>query len=187
MVTKSSVDSTYVALLRGINVGGKNKLPMKDLVSLFESAGCTEVRHYIQSGNVVFQAKEALAKRIQDRIRADIEQRFGLLVPLVLRTAREIADVAKRHPLLKAGDDPRLVHVMFLADKPGQKEGSSLDATRSPPDTFILVGREIYLSCPNGARSKLTNAYFDRALGTTSTGRNWRTVLKLAEMCAPAI
>jgi uncharacterized protein (DUF1697 family) len=186
MTTKPSVDATYVALLRGINVGGKNKLPMKDLLGLFERAGCTEVRHYIQSGNVVFQAKDVLAKRIPDRIRADIEQRFGLRVPLVLRTATEMADIAKKHPLLKAGDDPASIHVMFLAETPGKNGGSSLDAARSPPDAFMLVGREIYLSCPNGARSKLTNAYFDRALGTTCTGRNWRTVLKLAEMCLEA-
>jgi uncharacterized protein (DUF1697 family) len=183
VASQSSLDGTYVALLRGINVGGNNKLPMNDLVGMFERAGCTAVRHYIQSGNVVFEAKSALASRIRDVIRADVEERLGLRVPLVLRTGREIAEVAKKHPLFKPGVAPESLHVMFLADLPGKKEGSRLDPARSPPDSFALVGREIYLCCPSGmGRSKLTNAYFDGMLGTTSTARNWRTVLTLAEM-----
>jgi uncharacterized protein (DUF1697 family) len=183
MTTKSSPDGTHVALLRGINVGGKKKLPMKDLVAMFERAGCTHVRNYIQSGNVVFEAGADLAGRIDGLIRAEIERRFGHRVPLVMRTAGEMAKVARGNPLLLAGADVDALHVMFLADLPGKKESARLDASRSPPDTFVVMGREIFLSCPNGvARSKLTNAYFDGALGTTSTGRNWRTVLKLAEM-----
>jgi uncharacterized protein (DUF1697 family) len=174
---------TFVALLRGINVGGKNKLPTTDLVAMFERAGCAAVRSYIQSGNVVFEAGAPLAKRIPGLIRTEIERHFRLRVPVLVRTAEEMSAVARGNPLLAKGADPELLHVMFLADRPSAKECSALDPDRSPPDTFVVWGREIYLSCPNGvARTKLTNAYFDATLGTTSTGRNWRTVLKLVEM-----
>jgi uncharacterized protein (DUF1697 family) len=176
--------STNVALLRGINVGGKNKLPMKDLIGMFERAGCTNVRHYIQSGNVVFDAASDLAKRIPQLIEAEIQRKLALAVPVLVRSAAEIRAVAKSNPLLAGGADPDTLFVMFLADKPEKKASSALDPDRSPPDTFVVKGREIYLACPNGAaRTKLTNAWFDAKLGTTSTSRNWRTVLKLVEMC----
>jgi len=172
----------YVALMRGINVGGKNMLPMKDLVVLFEKAGCTDVRHYIQSGNVIFRAPAALGRKIPEVIQKDIERGFGLKVPIVLRTAEEWATVARSNPFLTAGANAENLHVMFLADEPGAA-GAALDPNRSPPDTFVLQGREIYLSLPNGAaRTKLTNAWFDSKLKTTSTSRNWRTVLTLLEM-----
>lgn len=174
---------TFVALLRGINVGGKNKLPMKDLVAMFERAGSSDARHYIQSGNVVFGATATLAARIPVLIAAEIEKVAGLRVPVVVRSSAELRAVAEANPLLGAGAGVDALHVMFLADAPGEKAIAALDPRRSPPDSFALVGREIYLSCPNGvARTKLTNAYFDSTLRTTSTCRNWRTVLKLVEM-----
>jgi uncharacterized protein (DUF1697 family) len=181
--SESLAGGAFVALLRGINVGGKNILPMRDLVAIFERAGCMEVRNYVQSGNVVFKAAAKLAARMPALAGTEIERRFGLRVPVVIRTGKEMRAIARGNPLLASGADPESLHVMFLADKPGKKESSSLDPNRSPPDSFILKGREIYLCCPNGvARTKLTNAYFDATLGTTSTGRNWRTVLKLVEM-----
>lgn len=178
------MSSTYVALLRGINLGGKNKLPMKDLVAILERAGCVRVRSYIQSGNVVFEAEPELAAGLAARVSAEIEKRFRLRVPVMLRTARELRAVARKNPLLEAGASVESLHVIFLAADPGKSRAAALDPDRSPPDTFIVRGREIYVSCPNGVgKSKLTNAWFDAKLGTVSTGRNWRTVLKLVEMC----
>jgi uncharacterized protein (DUF1697 family) len=174
--------TTFVALLRGINVGGKNKLPMKDLVALFERAGARDVQHYIQSGNVVFAAAEG--DRIAESVRRGIERDHGLKVPLVLRTAAEMRSVLRTNPFLDAPDaDPKPLHVAFLADKPAKERASLLDPQRSVPDAFVLRGRDLYLRLPNGvARSKLTNAYFDTTLRTTSTVRNWATVERLAEM-----
>lgn len=178
------MSSTYVALLRGINVGGKNKLPMKDLVAIFERACCARVRSYIQSGNIVLEAEPELAVGLEARVSAEIEKRFRLRVPVMLRTARELRAVARKNPLLEAGASVESLHVIFLADDPGKSRAATLDPDRSPPDTFVVRGREIHVSCPNGVgRSKLTNAWFDAKLGTVSTGRNWRTVLKLVEMC----
>ena len=107
--------------------------------------------------------------------------------PATARSALELRNVAKKNPFLAAGADPERVHVAFLADKPSAKAVAALDHDRSPPDEFTLIGREIYLHTPKGlGQSKLTNAYFDRALETTSTVRNWRTLLALCELCDAA-
>ena len=170
-------------MLRGINVGGKNKIPMKDLCDLFTVAGCEGIRTYIQSGNVIFHAGAALAKLIPDLIAEAVRDRFGYRVPVVLRNAEELRKVVHNNPFLTAGADTGVLHVAFLADRPDAAKVAALDPTRSPPDEFTVRGGEIYLKCPNGvARTKLTNAYFDSKLATTSTVRNWRTVLKLLEL-----
>ena len=168
--------STYVALLRGINVGGKNKLPMAELARIFAAAGCEDVRTYIQSGNVVFSAGPKLGP-------LQLATRLRLEVPVVIRSSAELARVVARNPFLKRRIDHDWLHVAFLADAPDRSRAASLDPDRSPGDEFVLRGREIYLHLPNGAgKSKLTNAWFDSKLATTSTIRNWRTVLTLLEM-----
>ena len=178
--TKSSV---HVALLRGINVGGKNKLPMKSLVALFEDAGCANVRSYIQSGNVLFEAGSALARRIPVAIGEAIAEEFGFDIPIVTRSADELRRAIRANPFLEKGGDESALHVAFLSARPAQAKVATLDPDRSPPDEFAVRGREVYLRCPNGmARTKLTNAYLDSKLGTTSTVRNWRTTLKLLEL-----
>jgi uncharacterized protein (DUF1697 family) len=179
-VSSNAVLPAYVALLRGINVGGKNKLPMNDLVAMFAAAGCADVRSYIQSGNVVFRASADLAARVPALVAAAIAERFGYRVPVIVRTADELRDVSERNPFLAAGADPSALHVMFLAGRPDPARAAALDPNRSPGDAFALRGREIYLHCPHGlARTKLTNDYFDTKLATTSTVRNWNTVLRL--------
>jgi uncharacterized protein (DUF1697 family) len=173
----------YVALLRGINVGGKNKLPMKDLSAMFALAGCADVKTYIQSGNVVCKASAAVAEKLPAFITAAIKKSVGHDIPIVLRTAEELASAAHKNPFLAAGAAPETLHVMFLKDEPTHAAVAALDAACSPGDEFIVRGKEIYLRLPNGvAKTKLSNAYFDRALGTTSTMRNWRTVLELVSM-----
>ncbi len=174
---------TYLALLRGINVGGKNKLPMKDLVDLFVEAGCDDVRTYIQSGNVIFGAAPDLAARLPGLVAARIAERFGYRTPVVLRTADQLRDVVANNPFLAAGAAEDELHVMFLADRPDPRRVADLDPDRFPPDAFVVRGQEVYLRLPHGAaRTKLTNDYFDAKLATTSTGRNWRTVTTLAAL-----
>jgi uncharacterized protein (DUF1697 family) len=174
---------THLALLRGINVAGKNKLPMKDLAAMFADAGCKDVRTYIQSGNVVFRAPAALAAKVPAKVGAQIARQFGYQVPVLLRSHDELAQLAGRNPFLARQTDHGKLLVMFLADEPNARSVAALDPARSPSDEFVVRGREIYLHCPNGfGRSKLGNDYVDRVLGTTSTGRNWRTVLELLDM-----
>ena len=173
----------YVALLRGINLGGKNKLPMKELAKFFAEAGCSNVGTYIQSGNIVFSATTRLAAQLPELIITEIGNHFGHRPPIILRTAKQLADVISNNPFLQLGASEETLHVLFLADSPGAREIANLDPNRSPPDTFTVSGQEIYLRLPNGvAKSKLTNDYFDGMLRTISTGRNWRTVKKLFEL-----
>ena len=173
---------THVALLRGINVGGNNILPMKDLARMFADAGCSNVRTYIQSGNVVFE-KPAGGAKLGDAIAANIEKRFGFHVPVILRTQEQLRKTIRGNPYLAPDIDEKWLHVYFLAHPPNAGAIAALDANRSTPDRFHVLGQEIYLHLPNGmGRSKLTNAYFDSKLSTTCTARNWATVLKLAEM-----
>lgn len=174
---------TYLALLRGINVGGKNKLPMKELVQLFVETGCGDVRSYIQSGNVVFTADSQPAETVAARVTAAIAERFGYEVPILLRTAEQVRDVLSNNPFLHAGAAEDALHVLFLADSPAPHRIDALDPNRSRPDAFVVRGKEVYLWLPHGvARTRLTNDYFDSKLATTSTGRNWRTVIKLFEL-----
>ncbi len=174
----------YVALLRGINVGGKNKLPMKDLVPLFETAGATAVQTYIQSGNVVFEANAAIADSLANSVPDSIRHGFGYRVPLILRSAKEIVRVVANNPFLPKAE-PQLLHVAFLSNKPNASAVKQLDPKRSAPDEFKCVGQELYLKLPDGmGKTKLTNAYIETKLGVTATARNWKTVLKLAEMCS---
>jgi uncharacterized protein (DUF1697 family) len=174
------MSKTYLALLRGINVGGKNMLPMKDLRDLFAAAGCDDVQTYIQSGNVIFRADPNVVAPLSDAITARIAERFGYRVPIVLRTAEEIGDVIRHNPFIAEGAAEDTLHVLFLAGRPNAGSVDALDPDRSPPDVFTVRGREIYLRLPNGAaRTRLTNAYFDAKIATVSTGRNWRTVKAL--------
>ena len=182
-MSNDSVTDSNVALLRGINVGGKNKLPMADLAAMFREAGCSDVRTYIQSGNVVFCADPLLAGDIPSLISASILDQFGYRVPVVTRTASEFQEIVQANPFAETGAEANKLHVMFLADLPDRTHVEALDPNRSLGDEFAVLGREVFLHCPNGvARSKLTNAYFDSTLSTTGTSRNWRTVGKLFEM-----
>lgn len=174
--------SRHVALIRGINVGGKNKLPMSELTALFAEAGCRGVRTYIASGNVVFDASPKVVASLPRMVTGRIESRFGLHVPVVIRRDDEIRQAAAGNPFLEA--DAGSLFVMFLADVPDRGRVADLDPERSPGDAYEVRGRDVFLRLSNGvADTKLTNAYFDSKLGTVSTGRNWRTVLKLIEMC----
>jgi uncharacterized protein (DUF1697 family) len=156
---------------------------MKDLARLFSTAGCGDVKTYIQSGNVVFTAGRDIAKGVAERIAKDIEGSFGFKCPIILRSAAEMAAVVKANPFLAAGKNESTLHVFFLSGEPTPAKVKNLDPARGTPDEFVVRGREIYGYFPNGlGRSKLTNTYFDSKLGVPSTARNWRTVLKLAEL-----
>jgi uncharacterized protein (DUF1697 family) len=172
----------YAALLRGVNVGGKNALAMKQLASFFVDAGCSDVVTYIQSGNVAFTAPSAAKLGKLDAVIAQrILDEVGLAVPVVLRSAAELAAIPGANPFRK--EDPQSVHVMFLRDVPAAADVKKLDPNRSPGDRFAVVGREVFLHLPNGAgRSKLGTSFIDAGLKTVSTQRNWNTLLKLIEL-----
>ena len=168
---------TFAALLRGINLGGTNKLPMRDLEGLFGSLGHEQVATYIQSGNVVFRSAGSDAKRVAAAIESAVAEQFGLDVRVFLRTHAELEAVRSGCPY----DDA--VHVVFLDRAPSSADVKALDPNRSPGDSFDVVGPEIYLNLPTGAgRTKLTLNWFERRLGIAGTQRNWNTLLKLIAM-----
>ena len=168
----------WVALLRGVNVGGKHRLPMKLLAGFFEEAGCLEVRTVGASGNVWFRAPAAVARAAPGLVEALIYKECGFRSPVLLRSGEEVAAVLAGTPFKAEGEEEARLHVVFLSGPPAA--GAAIDPARSPGDRFALRGREVYLALPNGiSGSKFTNDYFDRALGTVGTWRNWRTVGKL--------
>ena len=174
---------THLALLRGINVGGKGKLPMRELSAIFAEAGASNIRTYLQSGNVLFES--LLPEPLIAVVTSEIARIYGYPGRIVLRSAAELMAAFKSNPFEKTGAAHETLHVYFLADKPDAGAVKGLDADRSPGDSFVVRNREVYLHLPNGmARTKLTNAYFDSKLKTTSTARNWNTVAKLVEMAS---
>ncbi|MDE2977789.1 MAG: DUF1697 domain-containing protein [Acidobacteriota bacterium] len=176
-------ENSHVALLRGINVGGRNKVLMGDLAAMFVESGCEDVRTYIQSGNVVFRAEPDLACLVPDLIGAAIAARFGYRVPVLTRTAGQLAAIVRANPFLAAGAESGKLHVGFLVSRPAAADVAGLDPHRSPPDEFAVMGRDVYFHCPRGlAGTKLATPYFESKLSTTMTVRNWRTVSRLDEM-----
>jgi uncharacterized protein (DUF1697 family) len=172
--------NTFVALLRGINVGGKNKIPMSGLKSLFKSLGFENVVTYIQSGNVVFRSPAGDAQALAVGIEERIAEVFGVSATVLLRTPAELGEIAGSNPFVSRKADLSKLHVVFLDGPPAADAVAELDPKRSPPDEFSVRGREIYLHLPNGAgRTKLTIDYFERRLGVRATARNWRTLTKL--------
>lgn len=172
----------YVALLRGLNVGGHNRLAMKDLCAVFTAAGALNVSTYIQSGNVLFDASGEVAKAIISVVPVELKRRFKVQTPVVMRSSRELAAVVAGNPHASISDEA-FWHVAFLSAKPTAQAIETFDVARFAPDVVTAKGRELYLTLPNGVgQSKLTNAFFDSALKTVSTLRNWRTVLALNDL-----
>lgn len=181
--TREAVTTAFVALLRGVNVGAANRLPMTALKAIFTRADATRVETLIQSGNVIFEAPKAAGAGIVAEIAAHISRDFGFETPIVLRDAELWRALVAANPFLARGVDPKTLHALCLAAPSEDHRLARLDPNRSPPDEFVAVGQTIYLRLPNGvARTRLTNAWFDSILGVTTTLRNWQTVLRLAAL-----
>jgi uncharacterized protein (DUF1697 family) len=171
--------TTYIALLRGINVGGHNKIPMKELKQLLGDAGFADVRTYIQSGNILFRSPN-VEPVVADQIHRVIADNFRLRIPVVVRTAEEWADIAERLPFEGDEADVARWYVTFFDRAP---ERTDLDPNRSPGDRFVIMGREAHLYLGRGvAETKLSHDWFEKQLGVTATARNWNTVQKLREL-----
>ena len=179
----SALTTTFVALLRGVNVGGANRLTMAALQAAFADAGGRKVETLLQSGNVVFEAAAGAGEAVAARARASLTRALDIDAPIVLRDGDGWLRLVAGNPFLAAGADSDTLHAACLSAAPAADRIARLEPDRSPPDAFVVVGAEVYLSLPNGvARSKLSNAWLDARLGVVSTMRNWRTVTKLAAM-----
>ena len=177
---------SYVAMLRGINVSGSKMIKMEALRVSFEALGFSNVRTYVQSGNVVFTAKDRTAAALGAKIAARIKRDYGFDVPTMVLAADTLARVVDDNPFVrKKGVDLTKLHVTFLAEAPFAEGLEKMEAVSSGRDQFQCLGTSIYLVCPDGyGRTKLNNNAFERALRIGATTRNWKTVTTLAAMAA---
>ena len=172
---------TYIALFRGINVLGRNLLPMKALKMLCEKNGCVDVRTYIQSGNVIFRSGLSDVSRIAKRLTGSVSKSHGFEPRVVVLTLGEIENAADGNPFPEAAKDPKSLHVFFLAEVPRNADLRSFESLKTT-ERFHLKGRTLYLHTPDGfGRSKLASRA-EKLLGVHATARNWRTVTTLREL-----
>ncbi|HME32957.1 MAG TPA: DUF1697 domain-containing protein [Terriglobales bacterium] len=175
--------TVVISMLRGVNVGGHNKIKMDALRDLYESLGLRDAQTYVQSGNTVFrtEAKDlaVLAKRIEDAI----ERKFGFRPVVILRTTADLRDAIARNPFAKRrGIDASKLLVTFLAAAPSPEARDEILRIKTGPEEVRIDGRELYVYFPDGmGRSKVWPA-IEKALKKSGTGRNWNTVTKLLEI-----
>ena len=177
--------TVFVALLRGINVSGQKRIRMAELQKSCEALGLTDVRSYLQSGNLVFRASQADPRKLAAALRARIAEDFGHDVGVLVFPAKELNRVAGSNPLWRQSEgDETLFHATFLFQSVSAARFRHLKLPAQPGEQAVLVGRVVFLYCPHGyGRTKLNNSYFEKALGVPATTRNWRTVLALQDLC----
>ena len=172
----------WIVLLRGVNVGGNNPLPMKDLKSLLGKSGYTDVATYIQSGNLVLRTNQTSANEISDEIATAIEKHYGFRPGVIAFQASEVAKVIANNPFKTSVSEPKTLHAFFLATKPQKANVAALADLKASSESYEVTGKTMYLHAPDGiGRSKLA-AKAEKTLGVEASGRNWRTVAKLHEM-----
>src|SRR5262245_12472887 len=172
----------YVALFRGINVGGKNTLPMTELVSLLEDLGARNVKTYVQSGNAVFVSSEKDKLRFSNKISREIKNHRGFEPHVLLLELEDIERAMRGNPFPEAASDPKALHAGFLASAPEKPNLRELESLKNESERFQLIDKVFYLHAPEGiGRSKL-DANVERLLGVPMTDRNWRTVCSIWEM-----
>jgi uncharacterized protein (DUF1697 family) len=175
--------STYIALLRGINVSGQKLIKMTDLKELFEAQGFQNVQTYIQSGNVIFSSKEKSSDKIKNIISNSIKQKFGFDVGLLVITPDKIEYVLKNNPYIKKKKDIDRLYVTFLSDLPSSENIKKLNLIDYSPEEYIMDDKLVYLHVPNGyGKAKLNNNLFENKLKVEATTRNWKTINKLWEL-----
>jgi uncharacterized protein (DUF1697 family) len=176
--------TVVISMLRGVNVGGHNKIKMEALRALYESLRLRDAQTYVQSGNVIFRTDERDVSRLAKRIEDGIERKFGFRPNVILRTAAEMKEVIARNPFAKRrGIEPSKLLVTFLASDPGVEAREKILQIKCDPEELRIEGREVYIYFPNGiGRSKLSWAALEKTLKTPGTGRNWNSVTKILEM-----
>ena len=176
--------ANWIALFRGINVGGRNILPMKDLAVMLEAIGCTSVKTYIQSGNVIFRESGSKAPQLANAIAKSVLKKHGFEPKVQLLTLSELQKAASSNPFAEAEADPKSLHLFFLAEKPPSPDLKTLDELKIESESYALDANLFYLHAPDGiGRSRLA-ARAEKLLGVDATARNWRTISKLLELAS---
>lgn len=174
--------NTYIALFRGINVGGHNRLSMKNLRSLMEGLGYRNVDSYIQTGNVVFQTVEENIRKLSGDISTEVKKNYGFEPYVMVLTLEELKQAVESNPFPEAESDPKSLHLNFLISEPRDPDLDSLENYKKDSERFELIDKVFYLHAPDGiGRSKLAGKT-EKLIGVSMTGRNWRTVQKILEI-----
>lgn len=177
--------NTYVALLRGINVGGKNSLQMAELVAIMAELGAQDVTTYIQSGNVVFHASKKMFQYMQQHLAEQIRQVKGFAIHVLMMEAGQFTEIAACNPFTAGPEAGTTQHVGFLATRPSRPDVEKLYALKIASEQFVLCDKAFYLHAPQGfGKSKLA-AGAEKAIGVPMTVRNWKTVCVLRDMLEP--
>jgi uncharacterized protein (DUF1697 family) len=177
--------TTYISILRGINVSGQKQLRMTDLKALYEELGFSNVITYIQSGNIIFDSgPDASISQLSSQIEDAVAKMFGFTVPVIIRSVDEMKAVIRANPFLKAESPvPGKLYVTFLKEKPLLADIEKINHFDFLPDKFCIIEREVYLDCAGGyGTTKLSNTFFENKLKVKATTRNWNTVNKLLEL-----
>ena len=174
----------YISILRGINVGGRRKILMADLKLLYKGLGFSNVTTYIQSGNVAFDfPKTESQAKLSGKIKEAIDKVYGFDVPVIIRTAAEIAQAIAINPFLKETDDIEGLFLAFLAEEPSKENLEKAKSIEFLNDAFEVIGKNVFISCSGRfSDSKITNNFFENKLKVAATTRNWKTVKKLHEI-----
>jgi uncharacterized protein (DUF1697 family) len=178
---------TYISFLRGVNMTGHNSIKMSELSELYVNLGLKDAETFIQSGNVIFNDEKDIApSALSINIEKAILKRFNYIVPVMIRTNQELTDLFSSNPFIgEINFDPSKMAVIFLHDEPSDNQIQKVADIDYPPDKFKMVGRDIFIYCPNGfGRTKLYTNFFEKKMGVVGTARNWKTittVLNIAE------
>jgi uncharacterized protein (DUF1697 family) len=174
--------NTYIALLRAVNAGGANSLPMKGFVQLLENMGLTNIKTYIQSGNAVFHAEDADAAELPAKIKAEITRSYGFASEVILLRLDELESAVASNPYPEADVDPKSLHLIFLASVPKTPDLTTIERVRKDSERVTLKGRVLYFHASEGVGRSRLFAQMERLLGVVGTARNWRTACKLMEL-----
>lgn len=173
---------TYIALFRGINVGGNNILPMKELKVLLEKLDAEKVATYIQSGNVVLTHREKTTKTLSEKITAAVKKNFGFEPNVLLLKQKEIEQAIFSNPFTEGEKEPKTLHAFFLESKPKNPNFEKMDEIKINSEQYKLIGNIYYLHAPGGIGKSKLAANAEKLLGVPATARNWRTVIRILDM-----
>jgi uncharacterized protein (DUF1697 family) len=170
---------TYIALFRGINVGGNNLIPMSELKTILEKLGLRDVRTYLQSGNAIFQAEEKDKLKLSAGISDAIETSSGFKPQVLLLEKKDLEEAIKLNPFAEAESNPKALAVTFLFSQPVNPDLKTLESLKTDIERFKLTGNVFYMYAPDGfGRSKLASR-IEKCLGVSTTSRSWNTVRKI--------
>lgn len=176
--------TTYISILRGINVSGQKLIKMDALRKSYENLGFCNVTTYLQSGNVIFSANNAKPNELAQTITRQIERDFGFDVPVIVLTIDNLKQIIDNNPFLKDSDkDTTFLHVTFLSSKPQKFDFKTIEEKKLSGEEISFADNAVYLYCPNGyGKTKLNNSFLENKLKVGATTRNWKTTTELLKI-----